>query len=397
MSGLKRRVSILGVTGSIGQATADVIEEVRANGGEIEVEAITGGRNLDDLVKLTARLKPRFVAVADESLLEEARLRLPKPVQVGAGESALIEAAARPADWVMSAIVGAAGMRPTLEALNRGANVALANKESLVCAGALMTSTAKKTGAKLIPVDSEHSAIFQVLGDIADVERLTITASGGPFRQSTREAMEAATPEQALNHPKWRMGPKITIDSATLFNKGLELIEAAHLFAIEAERIDVVVHPESVIHSLVSYRDGAVLAQLGAPDMRTPISYALAWPNRTAVSVNRLDLIEAGPLTFEAPDLTRFPSIGLCRAAFSEGGGATAILNAANETAVEAFLQRRIGFLDIARIVESVLSMLAANALGEIAKSPCSFDEVVAADAAGRRAAAAVALRLKAA
>ena len=397
MTGLRKRVTILGATGSIGRTTADVIDEVRAAGAEIEVEAITGGRNLEELANLAQRLRPRFVAIADERLGDEARARLPREIEFGAGEGALVEAASRPADWVMSAIVGAAGMAPTLAALRRGAHVALANKESLVCAGALMTATAERAGAKLIPVDSEHSAIFQVLGDIADVERITITASGGPFRLATRQQMAVATPEQALKHPKWRMGPKITIDSATLFNKGLELIEAAHLFGIESERIDVVVHPESIVHSLVSYRDGAVLAQLGAPDMRTPIAYALAWPQRAAVSVQRLNLVEAGPLTFEAPDFDRFPAIGLCRAALSEGGGATAVLNAANETAVEAFLQRRIGFLDIARVVERVLSMLAANTLGEIAKSPSSFDEVIAADAAGRRAATAVALRLKAA
>jgi 1-deoxy-D-xylulose-5-phosphate reductoisomerase len=396
MSQMRKTVSILGATGSIGQSTADVITEVRAAGGEIEVEAITGGRNLDALVATAARLRPRFVAIADESLLAAARARLPG-IEVGAGEGALLEAAARPADWVMSAIVGAAGMRPTLEAIARGADVALANKESLVCAGPLMLAAAKHANARLIPVDSEHNAIFQVLGDIAHVEKIIITASGGPFLRKSLKEMEAATPEEALKHPKWNMGPKISIDSATLFNKGLELIEASHLFALAPERIEVLVHPESIIHSMVAYRDGSVLAQLGEPDMRTPISVALAWPERVTTSVPALDLAARGALTFEAPDLARFPALGLCRAAFAEGAGATAILNAANETAVEAFLQRRIGFLDIARIVESVLSLLAANKLGEIAKSPSSFDEVIFADAAGRQAARAAALRLQAA
>ena len=395
---MRRRVSILGVTGSIGAATIDVIEQARADGADIEVEAITAGRNLEALAGIVEKLKPRFVALADASMLTAARARLAAyNVEIGAGANALIEAAARPAEWVMSAIVGAAGMAPTLEAVRRGAHVALANKESLVCAGPLMIAAARTSGARLIPVDSEHNAIFQVLGDVSEVERITITASGGPFLRASLETMEAATPEEACKHPRWNMGPKISVDSATLFNKGLEVIEAVHLFGVEPARIDVLVHPQSVIHSMVAYHDGSTLAQLGEPDMRVPISYALAWPARAALAAPRLDLAARGVLTFEAPDPVRFPALRLAREALTAGAGATAVLNAANEIAVESFLQRRIGFLDIVRIVEDVLTSFAANGLGEIAKSPSSFDEVYAADAAGRRAAAAAALRLRAA
>jgi 1-deoxy-D-xylulose-5-phosphate reductoisomerase len=255
-----------------------------------------------------------------------------------------------------------------------------------------MIAAARKANARLIPVDSEHNAIFQVLGAPETVSKLIITASGGPFLRTSVEDMRRATPEQAIRHPNWSMGPKISVDSATLFNKGLELIEAAHLFAIDPERIEILVHPQSVIHSMVAYQDGSVLAQLGEPDMRTPIACALAWPDRVPVSVPVLDLIKRGPLTFEEPDLARFPALDLCRSAFAAGAGATAVLNAANEVAVEAFLHRRVGFLDIAIVVDKVLELLAAEKLGDIAKTPSSFEEVVAADAAGRRAAKAIAL-----
>jgi 1-deoxy-D-xylulose-5-phosphate reductoisomerase len=297
----------------------------------------------------------------------------------------------------MSAIVGAAAMRPTLAAIERGATVALANKESLVCAGALMKAAAARSGARLLPVDSEHNAVFQVLGDPARVERITLTASGGPFRTWTRQAMAAAGPAEACKHPNFSMGAKISVDSATLMNKGLELIEAACLFDMPSERLDVVVHPQQAVHALVSYCDGSVLAHLGQPDMRVPIAHALAWPDRIPVAVARLDLVALGQLTFEAPDLERFPALRLARRALTEGGASPAVLNAANETAVAAFLEGRIGFLDIARIVEGVTDSHRAGRLGEIANSPSSFDEVMAADAAARRAAAQETARLNAA
>jgi len=383
-----KRITILGVTGSIGRSTADVIEELRAQGQEIEIEAVTAGRNLGALVELCQRLTPRFAAVADSSMLAEARAALAGlDVEVGAGADAVREAAERPSDWVMAAIVGAAGLAPTLAAIRRGVAVALANKECLVCAGPLMLTAAKESGAKLLPVDSEHNAIFQVLGAPERVEKLTLTASGGPFRTWSREAMAKATPAQAAAHPVWSMGAKISIDSATLFNKGLELIEAAYLFSTPSAKIEVLVHPESIIHSLVHYVDGSVLAQMGSPDMRIPISYALAWPDRAAVSTPRLDLARIGRLNFEAPDETRFPALRLCRAALDSGPGATAALNAANEIAVDAFLQNRIGFLDIAGLVEEALSDIESRHPGLIAKSPSSFGEVAVIDTEARAAA----------
>ncbi|MGE3142106.1 MAG: 1-deoxy-D-xylulose-5-phosphate reductoisomerase [Hyphomonadaceae bacterium] len=384
MKGLSRRISILGATGSVGASTALLIEEVRAGGAEIEIEAITGGRNLATLIDLARRLRPRFVALADESQLVAARAALPG-VAVGAGPSALVEAAARDADWVMSAIVGAAGLAPTLAAVERGAAIALANKECLVCAGPLMRAAAAKSGARLLPVDSEHNAVFQVLSTPDRVERVTLTASGGPFRTWTREAMARASPAEAGRHPTWSMGPKITIDSATLMNKGLELIEASYLFDISPEKLSVLVHPQSVVHSLVHYVDGSVLAQMAAPDMRVPIASALAWPDRVPVSTARLDLARIGALSFEEPDENRFPALALARAALTTGAAATNALNAANEIAVEAFLRGRIGFLDIPHLVEASLEALAA--LGLIANSPSSFDDVRAIDEAARAAA----------
>jgi len=386
---LTRRITILGATGSIGASTAAVVEELIGSGAaEIEVEAITGGRNLAALVDMARRLRPKFVAVADETLADDLRSALSgMAVEVGAGAAALAEAGARPADWVMSAITGAAALEPTRAAIDRGVAVALANKECLVRAGPLLLEAARASGAKLLPVDSEHNAIFQVLGHPDRVEKLTLTASGGPFRSWAREKMAIATVAQACLHPKWSMGRKISVDSATLMNKGLELIEASLLFGMPENRIDVVIHPESIIHSLVSYCDGSVLAQMGAPDMRVPISYALAWPDRAPVSAQRLDLTAMGDLTFETPDLERFPALRLAREALRAGGAAPAILNAANESAVESFLDGEIGFLEIAAAVEEVLQSWEGSGLGAIANSPSSFDEVRAIDAAARIAA----------
>ncbi len=395
---MSRSISILGVTGSIGQSTIAVVEEMRGQGQDIRVEAITAGQNLSGLADACRALRPKFAAVADAALLAAAREALVGlGVEVGAGESALEEAGARPADWVMSAIVGAAGLAPTMAAVRRGATVALANKECRVCAGPLFINAAKTHGAQLLPVDSEHNAIFQVLTHPQRVEKLTLTASGGPFRTASREVMSTATPEQACAHPKWNMGRKISVDSATLMNKGLELIEASYLFGFPSDSIDVIVHPQSTIHSLVHYVDGSVLAQMATPDMRIPIAYALAWPDRVPVSTARLDLAALGSLTFEAPDASRFPALGLCRAALDSGAAATTALSAANEVAVEAFLAGQIGFLDICRTVEEALGGLERAESGLIAKSPTSFDQVAAVDRAAREAARRIAGSLAAA
>lgn len=394
---MSRAVSILGVTGSIGASTIAVIDELRRNGADIPVEAVTAGANVKALADACRVLKPRFAAIADPALLTEARAALAGTgVEVAAGEAALQEAAARPAAWVMSAIVGAAGLEPTMAAVRRGATVALANKECLVCAGPLFIEAAKAHGATLLPVDSEHNAIFQVLTHPERVERLTLTASGGPFRTASREAMAAATPEQACAHPRWSMGRKISVDSATLMNKGLELIEASYLFGFPEQLIDVIVHPQSTIHSLVHYVDGSVLAQMATPDMRIPIAYALAWPDRAAVSTARLDLAELGQLTFEAPDNVRFPALDLCRSALKAGSAATTALSAANEVAVQAFLEGRIRFLDICRIVEEAMTAWEAEA-GFQSKIPASFEEVRLVDQAARRVARRIAGSLAAA
>jgi 1-deoxy-D-xylulose-5-phosphate reductoisomerase len=392
MSANGRSVSILGVTGSVGRSTIEVIVELRRQGADIPVEAVTAGANLTALAEACRVLRPRFAATADATQLAAARAALAGlGVEVGAGPSALEEAGARPADWVMAAIVGAAGLGPTLAAVRRGGLVALANKECLVCAGPLFLAEAARAGARLLPVDSEHNAIFQVLTHPERVEKLTLTASGGPFRSASRQTMEAATPDQACAHPRWSMGRKISVDSATLMNKGLELIEASYLFGFPEDKIDIVIHPESTLHSFVHYVDGSVLAQLAAPDMRVPIAYALAWPDRAPVSAARLDLAALGGLTFEAPDLTRFPALNLCRAALRAGAGATNALNAANEVAVEAFLAGRIRFLDIGRLVEEVMDGAGFNA-----KTPSSFDEVAVADLAAREAARKLVRRLAA-
>jgi 1-deoxy-D-xylulose-5-phosphate reductoisomerase len=383
---LQRSVTILGATGSIGSSAAAVIEHLWSLGETgVEVRALTVGRNLSGLVDLVGRLKPRFVAVADAALESEARRLLDgSGVRIGAGAEALVDAAREPADWVISAIVGSAALDPTLAAIERGARVALANKECLVCAGPLMLEAAEKSGATLLPVDSEHNAIFQVLDRPERIERVTLTASGGPFRTRTRDEMARASPAEALAHPNWSMGAKNSIDSATLMNKGLELIEAAHLFRLSESRIDVLVHPQSIVHSLVAYCDGSVLAQLSAPDMRIPIAYALAWPDRAETAAKRLDLAALGSLTFEAPDLERFPALKLARETLQTGGAATAVLNAANEVAVECFLSGRIGFLDIPAVAEDVLMRWDGRGHGPIANSPSSFDHVRAIDRLAR-------------
>ncbi len=398
MTVAERSLSILGVTGSVGRSTIQVIEELRRQGLSLPVEAVTAGRNLAGLAEACRRLKPRYAAVADTGLLGAARDALTGlEIEVGAGPSALEEAGARPSAWVMAAIVGAAGLRPTMAAVRRGAVVALANKECLVCAGPLFTEAARRHGATLLPVDSEHNAIFQVLTHPAHVEKLTLTASGGPFLSTSLEVMATATPAQACAHPRWSMGRKISVDSATLMNKGLELIEAAYLFDIADTKIDVIVHPQSTVHSLVHYVDGSVLAQMAAPDMRIPIAFALTWPNRACFATERLDLAKLGALTFHAPDLERFPALSLCRNALRQGAAATTALSAANEVAVEFFLAGGIGFLDIARTAGAALEALSNEEAALIANSPTSFAEVAAVDQAARGAARRIAGRLAAA
>ena len=353
-----RRITILGSTGSVGRNT---VELLAADPERYAVEALVAHRNVGLLAEQARLLGAKLAVVADESQYGALKAALAgSGITAAAGTAAMVEAAARPADWVMAAIVGAAGLAPTLAAVRQGALVAFANKEVLVCAGALVTAEAQRCGARLLPVDSEHNAIFQVFAaeQRAAIERIMLTASGGPFRQNSLDEMAAMTPEQAVKHPIWNMGAKISVDSATMMNKGLEIIEACHLFALDSARVDVVVHPQSVIHGLVYYSDGSVLAQLGSPDMRTPIANALGWPGRIPAPSPRLDLAALAQLTFEAPDPARFPALGLARAALESGGGAPTILNAANEVAVAAFLDKRIGFLDIVATVERTLADL---------------------------------------
>ena len=371
-------MSILGSTGSIGCNTVDLLAR---NPGAFSVQALTGNRNVQLLAEQALQLGAKLAVVADESLYGELKNLLSgSAVEAAAGDAAVAEAAARPSDIVVAAIVGTAGLKPTLQATRRGALVALANKETLVSAGAIMTEEVKSGGATLIPVDSEHSAIFQVFDfERADcVSKITLTASGGPFREKSLAEMQVMTPAQAVAHPNWDMGAKISIDSATMMNKGLEMIEAFHLFPVTSDEIEVLVHPQSVIHSMVSYVDGSVLAQLGTPDMRTPIAYALAWPARMAAPSETLSLADIGTLTFEAPDLVRFPSLRLARESLEAGGSAPTVLNAANEIAVAAFLDGQIGFLDIAQTVERVLDDMDTVALADI-------ETVFAIDAEARR------------
>ncbi len=373
-----RRVTVLGSTGSVGCNTIDLIQR---NRDAFDVEALTAYSNVQLLAEQARQLRARCAVVGDPGKYSELKDALGgSGIEAAAGMPAVAEAAGRPAEWVMAAIVGAAGLEATLAAVRRGAVVALANKESLVCAGSLILAEIARNGATLLPVDSEHSAIYQVFDfDHAEaVEKIILTASGGPFRTASREVMAAVTPAQAVAHPNWDMGAKISVDSAPMMNKGLELIEAHHLFGLPETQIDIVVHPQSVVHSLVAYTDGSVLAQLGSPDMRTPIAYALAWPNRISTPAKRLDLAAIGSLTFEAPDAARFPALRLARAALKAGGTAPTVLNAANEVAVRAFLDGRIGFLGIAETVERTLESMPAEPLA-------SLDHLRHVDAAARR------------
>ena len=388
---LIRSVTVLGSTGSIGVSTLDLLSHAR-NGGEAEVEviALTAGRNVARLAEQALEWRPQRAVIEDDSLLGELRDRLKgSGIEAASGSAAVAEAADMNASWVMSSIVGAAGLAPTLTAARRGALVALANKESLVCAGPALLETARAAGGVVVPVDSEHSAIFQALHDNWKhaVSRLILTASGGPFRTWDRQSMSGATPAQAVAHPNWSMGAKISVDSASMMNKALEMIEAAYLFSMPPEQIDVLVHPQSIVHSLVEYADGSTMAQLGPPDMRAPIAFALAWPGRISWPAPRLDLAAIGKLTFEEPDLDRFPAIRLAREALKIGGGAPAAMNASNEIAVAAFLGGRIGFLDIAATVEDVLETLEAT--GDL--KPTGGDVIESAyaiDALARRTAA---------
>lgn len=376
-----KTVSILGATGSIGQSTLDL---VRRAPDAFEVLALTAAQDVAGLAAAARATNAKLAVIADETLYEPLKAALSDTnTHVSAGPQALIDAAHLDADWTMAAIVGCAGLAPTLAALERGKTVALANKEALVSAGDLMLAVARASGATLLPTDSEHNAVFQCLDQSAPkgVAKIILTASGGPFRTWTKAQMQAAQPEQALKHPNWAMGAKITIDSATMFNKGLELIEAHYLFDMPADRLEVIFHPQSVIHSMVEYVDGSVLAQMGAPDMRIPIAHCLAWPERMDTPVARLNLAEIAKLEFEAPDEDRFPALRLAREAMVEGGAKPAILNAANEMAVAAYLDRRIAFTDIAVIVESVLHAYDAPA-------PLAISDVLEIDGEARRLAA---------
>lgn len=358
---LPRKVSVLGSTGSVGVSTLDLFAQA---GVEVEVIGLTAGRNAARLAEQALRWRPQVAVIEDERYLPELRERLNgSGVATAAGAQAVRDVAAADAQWVMSAIVGFAGLAPTLAAAKAGAVIALANKESLVCAGPSLLRTAKLAGGAVVPVDSEHSAIFQVLDPAiaGSVSRLILTSSGGPFRDATRAQMAAATPEQALAHPNFSMGAKISIDSATMMNKGLEVIEAAYLFSMPPERIEVLVHPQQIIHSLVEYADGSTLAQLGPPDMRPPIACAFAWPDRLAWPAPKLDLVTAGPLTFQHPDPSKFPALSIAKQAFAAGGQAPAAMNAANERAVAAFLDRRIAFLDIPNVVAETLARMAGR------------------------------------
>ncbi|WP_328733457.1 1-deoxy-D-xylulose-5-phosphate reductoisomerase [Falsiroseomonas selenitidurans] len=378
---MTRSVTILGSTGSVGRSTVALLDA--APEGRFRVEALVANRDVARLAEQAIRHRARCAVVADPACHAALQAALAGTgVEAAAGLAAVEEAASRPADWTMAAIVGAAGLRSTLVALGRGGTLALANKESLVCAAELVLATARRGGATLLPVDSEHNAIFQALHgqDPAGVERIILTASGGPFRDWDLARMATATPAQAVRHPVWSMGAKISVDSATMMNKGLELIEAARLFPVPEPRIDVLVHPQSAVHGLVQFADGSLLAQLGTPDMRTPIAYALAFPERLHVDAPRLDLAALGRLEFQAPDPVRFPALRLAREALQAGGGAPTILNAANEVAVALFLEGRLGFLGIAAVVEQTLESLTAPLAD-------GLEAILALDAEARRAA----------
>ena len=386
---MTRSLTILGATGSVGSQALDLVAR---NPGRWRVEALTAGSDIDGLARAARACGARYVAVADASRGAALRdLLAGSGIESAAGADAVIEAAARDAEIVITAVMGAVGLEPTMAAVRRGAQIGIANKETLVCAGPVVTAAAKAHGATLLPVDSEHNAIFQVFPHDApdQVERVILTASGGPFRTRSREAMRGVSVADACKHPTWSMGAKISIDSATLMNKGLELIEAAQLFPVDMARLDVIVHPQSVIHSMVEYVDGSVLAQLGSPDMRIPIAYAMGWPERIATPAARLDLAQVATLSFEAPDLERFPCLALAWAAMRAGGSAPCILNAANEIAVAAFINGQASFLDIDVIVAETLNMVAS---GPVA----TLEEVVAIDAAARAAARSLVAKLAA-
>lgn len=373
-----KAISIMGSTGSIGTSAAAVISH--ANGASDSpvycVDTLAAGRDVKGLARQALDLRAKLAVIADPDGYTELKSLLQGTgIEAAAGEAAIIEAAARPVHRVLAAIVGIDGLSSTFSAVRAGNSVALANKESMVCAGPLLKDEASRSGVDLVPTDSEHNAMFQVMDRREDVERLILTASGGPFRQRSAAELATVRREDALAHPKWTMGQKISIDSATLFNKGLELIEAAYLFDMPSDRIDVVVHPQSIVHSLVTYRDGSVLAQLGNPDMQTPIAYALSWPERRQpTGVAPLDLVALGQLEFEALDSEKFPSVGLARSALELGGGAPTVLNSANECAVAAFLAGQCGFNDISRVVEKTLDRFVSNG---VARERCESVEAV--------------------
>jgi 1-deoxy-D-xylulose-5-phosphate reductoisomerase len=383
-----KRVSILGATGSIGQSTIDLL---RRDAAGMEVVALTGGRNIARLASDARALGAQIAVTAHDELLEDLRAALAgSGVAAAAGPAALAEAAARPADWVMSAIVGAAGLRPGLAALEQGATLALANKESLVTAGPLVMQAAARSGARILPVDSEHSAIFQALRgeDAAEVERVIITASGGAFRDWPLEQLDAATPAQAATHPNWDMGQRITIDSASMFNKALEMIEARELFGVAPGQIEVLIHPESLVHALVGFRDGGLIAHVGPPDMRHAIGHALHWPERRTLPVDRLDLAAAGQLTFREPDTARYPALRLAREVMAAGGTAGAVFNAAKERALDHFIAGHVGFRHMSEVVDEVLARLSPDACRNIAG--LTLEDVVEADRRARACADAV-------
>jgi 1-deoxy-D-xylulose-5-phosphate reductoisomerase len=376
-----RSLTLLGATGSIGSSTIDLI---RRNPGRYRVEAVSAHRNATALAKLARELDARCAVISDPAAYKELKEALAgSRVEAAAGETALVEAAQRPADWVLAAIVGSAGLKSALAAAQRGATVALANKECLVCAGDLFMRAAERADAQILPVDSEHNAIYQALkaGRHEDIKRIVLTASGGPFRTWTIEKMRAATREQALRHPNWSMGAKITIDSATMMNKGLELIEARHLFKVGPDKLDVLVHPQSIVHGLVEYVDGSLIAQLGSHDMRIPIAYCLAWPERIEGPAARLDLAQLANLTFEKPDPVRFPALAIARRALEIGGAAPTVLNAANEVAVDAFLHDRLGFTGIVDLVAATLD--AAERRGAV-REPQNLEEAIGVDVMAR-------------
>jgi 1-deoxy-D-xylulose-5-phosphate reductoisomerase len=382
----RRSVTVLGSTGSVGTSTIDLILR---SPGRFSVDTLTGNSNVALLAEQAIQVNAKMAVIADETRYDDLKAALSGTnIYVSAGRNALIEAASRPSDWVMASIVGAAGLAPTLEAVRRGAVVGLANKECLVSAGEFFCREVAAANARLIPVDSEHSAIYQVFDFERPerVERIILTASGGPFRERTLDTLQDVTPAQAVAHPNWDMGAKISVDSATMMNKGLEFIEAYHLFPVNSEQIEILVHPQSVIHSMVEYVDSSVLAQLGTPDMRTPIAYALAWPDRMETPSSRLKLEDIQILTFEAPDPERFPAIRLTREALNIGGTAPTVLNAANEIAVELFLTEKLSFLNIAHVVEETMQQIPRSNLG-------SLDDVYAIDTEARRVAAEIAAK----